>query len=85
MTKLTKEEWSQLDLLLSKIGFGGYYDVMEVLRMSASNLAKRMLETEEDRQKWKKTIEGEKDLRTLILLISYLSNVVPPKKDGNKE
>ena len=31
-TRLSKEEWSKLDGLLGKHGFGGYYDLVESLK-----------------------------------------------------
>lgn len=38
MTLLSKEDWEQLDSLLSKVGFGGYYDLTQLLKMTISNL-----------------------------------------------
>jgi len=65
--KLAKEDWNQLDTLLSKMGFGGYYDCIEVLRMAATNL------TEDE--KIKHEIQREDDLVALILLIEKLSHL----------
>lgn len=31
MTKLNREDWNQLHKLLNKVGFGGYYDLIECL------------------------------------------------------
>lgn len=61
--KLNREDWNQLDTLLYKVGFGGYYDLMECLRLIVSKLEPRL--TEE--------VENEKDLHTLVLLILRLS------------
>lgn len=36
--RLTKEDWNQLDELLGKHGFGGYYDLVECLKMSLNSL-----------------------------------------------
>lgn len=69
---LSKEEWNQLDSLLSKLGFGGYYDFMELMRMTAYNLIDRM-ENKEIQKSFKDTIRTEKDLRTLTTLVNFLS------------
>ena len=37
---LPPDEWDLLDTLIGKIGFGGYYDLLECLNMIASDLAK---------------------------------------------
>ena len=37
-TKLSYREWEALDELLEKHGFGGYYDLLETLKMIAANL-----------------------------------------------
>lgn len=37
---LTREEWNQLDDLLGKHGFGGYYDLVECLNIAAQNISK---------------------------------------------
>ena len=36
--RLSKPEWDQLDKLLSKHGFGGYYDLIETIRYPLSLL-----------------------------------------------
>jgi len=36
--RLSREEWNQLDDLLGKHGYGGYYDLIEVLKMVLGNL-----------------------------------------------
>ena len=77
--KLTKEEWEHLDSLLGKLGFGGYYDLMELLRQTASNLTERFLPSEEQ-PKMNEQIMNEKDLKTLVTLVNYLSRVVYPSK-----
>jgi len=70
--KLQKDEWEKLDELLFKIGFGGYYDLLAVLREVAFNLSERLIKSEEA-EKWKATIKEEKDLKTMVILINYLS------------
>ena len=32
--QLSKEEWTLLDKLLSKLGFGGYYDLVECIKQA---------------------------------------------------
>jgi len=62
MTRLTKEEWNQLDNLLNKHGFGGYYDLLECLKILLSRVAK-------DRYK-----EAEiKDIKTAIEILLLLT------------
>jgi len=39
-TFLSKEEWDQLDTLLGKHGFGGYYDLIECLKTVLSRIKK---------------------------------------------
>ena len=36
--RLSKEEWNQLDDLLGKHGYGGYYDLVEFLKMTLVEL-----------------------------------------------
>jgi|GEM_PF-5738510 hypothetical protein len=63
MTRLSKEEWRELDTLLSKVGFGGYYDVVECLRTIIINLS----------PKFTNKIKTETDIQTLIMIIMTLS------------
>lgn len=63
--KLSREDWQKLDALLSKIGFGGYYDLIELLRMTAHNLA-----AGEDMHSW---ISANTDLRDLAMAVHTLS------------
>jgi len=64
--KLPKDQWNQLDKLLGKIGFGGYYDCIEVLRSIAIKLSDKNEDLIEK-------IREEDDLLVLILVISKLS------------
>jgi len=64
--KLPKDEWNQLNKLLGKIGFGGYYDCIEVLRSIAIKLSNKNEDLIEK-------IREEDDLFVLILVISKLS------------
>ena len=70
--KLTKEEWEQLDSLLSKVGFGGYYDFMELLKVTAYNLIDKIKDKNNQRC-WVETVSTEKDLKTLMTLVNFLS------------
>ena len=38
--KLEKEDWNQLDNLLQKSGFGGYYDLCECLKQAIIDINK---------------------------------------------
>jgi len=38
MTRLSKEDWDKLDDLIGQHGFGGYYDLVECLKMVAGDL-----------------------------------------------
>jgi len=67
--KLNKKDWNELDRLLGKIGFGGYYDCIEVLRSTASKLAKDKKLTED----FQDFIREEDDLQILIVLINQLA------------
>jgi len=41
---LSKEEWDQLDTLLGKHGFGGYYDLVESLKIVLSRISHGQLD-----------------------------------------
>ena len=60
--RLIKEDWEQLDTLLCKVGFGGYYDLIETLKMIVSNLSPKPLD-----------LTKENDICILIMLIAELS------------
>ena len=36
--RLTKQDFDQLDELITKIGFGSYYDLIEIIKMTITNL-----------------------------------------------
>ena len=42
MTRLSKDDWNLLDDLLGRHGFGGYYDLVECLKMVAGDLGMGM-------------------------------------------
>lgn len=41
---LSKDEWDQLDTLLGKHGFGGYYDLVECLKGVLSKITQGQLD-----------------------------------------
>ena len=43
MMRLSKDEWNQLDQLLGKHGFGGYYDLVDCLKMVVAKVGKDKL------------------------------------------
>jgi len=67
--KLNKKDWTELDRLLGKMGFGGYYDCIEVLRSATSKLAKDKKLTED----FQDFIREEDDLQVLVLLVNQLA------------
>lgn len=72
--KLEKQEWETLDKLITKIGFGSYYDLIEMLRMTITNLEPKL----------NPKINTESDLLTLIQLAYILSKKkVESKSEAN--
>lgn len=70
MTKyLSREEWNQLDTLIGKIGFGGYYDMLEYLDLIRTDLS-RLAKIETDKQK---------NLADMIITIRGLVNILEGK------
>ena len=61
--KLFKEDWQQLDILLNKAGFGGYYDLVECLRMAITNIVPELNED----------IKKESDIQILVALLLRVS------------
>ena len=47
MTRLSIEDWNKLDGLLAKHGFGGYYDMLERLKMVLSRLIAKDIDLSE--------------------------------------
>ena len=41
--RLSKDDWEELDRLLSLHGFGGYYDLVECLKMVYSRITQKPL------------------------------------------
>lgn len=63
--RLSKLEWNRLDDLLSKHGFGGYYDLVECLKMVLKRIGKGKLQ-----EGWEKEV---KDLPTAVNLLMEVS------------
>jgi len=64
--KLNKEDWKLLDKLLSKIGFGSYYDCTQVLKDAIYNLKPEL----------QCKLEKENDLHKLIILLSKITHLI---------
>ena len=60
--RLSKTDWNTLDDLLGKVGFGGYYDLVEVLKTIIIKFSPSM----------KNAIQNETDLCTLIMVLSNI-------------
>jgi len=75
MQKLSKEEWDQLDGLLGKHGFGGYYDMLECLKMIIADLEKVT----------NKKVYEPKDLHDAVTLITGLSMIAKEEMLKGKE
>ncbi len=69
--KLNKIDFNALDKILSKIGFGSYYDLIQMLRDIAYNIEPKL----------QGKLEKETDLLKLIKLINKLTYIL--KKDGD--
>jgi len=69
--KLTKQEWEQLDVILTKLGFGSFYDCVEVLKQMIANLNPTIYKIVEK--------EKETNLHVLIMLIAKL--IIIKKKE----
>lgn len=70
--RLPKKDWEKLDELLGKIGFGGYYDLLEVVRIGLFQSCKDKFEDKEERKKYEYTIRHDKDLKFLLVLSNEL-------------
>jgi len=62
MTRLSKEKWNILDNLLSEIGFGGYHDLIELLKQNIEKLEPKLSDP----------LRTESDLHVLILLMTKI-------------
>ena len=67
--KLNKEDWNKLDGLLSKVGFGGYYDLVECLKTILRNL------TFED-VRFDVKLDKETDIHLLVSLILKIQKLL---------
>ncbi len=70
--KLNKEDWKKLDELLSKIGFGGYYDFVECLKIILKNLTLKRI----DNIKFDELLNKETDIYKLINLILKIQRLL---------
>jgi hypothetical protein len=61
--KLIKSDWKLLDNLITKIGFGSYYDLIETLKIIIINLE----------PKFNQELYNETDLLILIQILLQLS------------
>ena len=66
--RLSKSDWDTLDTLIGRIGFGGYYDMVEVLKAIIINLYPLMTAK----------VTNETDIHTLITLLLRISKQVKP-------
>ena len=69
MTRLNKKDWDQLDDLIGKMSFGGYYDLMEFLKMPIKDL---FMVLGKGSEQLLKTLEDEQELDVLIHLLHKL-------------
>ena len=69
MTRLNKKDWDQFDDLIGKMSFGGYYDLMEYLKMPIKDLVIALGKGDE---KIFNTLEEEQELDVLIHLLHNL-------------
>jgi len=64
--KLNKTDFNTLDKLLNKIGFGSYYDLIQMLKDTAYNIQPKLQDK----------LEKETDLLKIVNLISRLSRIL---------
>lgn len=67
--KLNKEDWKKLDELLSKIGFGGYYDLVECLKTILRNLPYKNV-------KFYELADKESSIEVLVKLILLIQRLL---------
>lgn len=67
--KLNKEDWKKLDELLTKIGFGGYYDLVECLKMILRDFPYK-------NEKFYKLVEKENNIHVLVNLILEIQRII---------
>ena len=64
MTKLSWDEWNQLDDLLDKHGLSNYYDVVECLKMVAEDYGEELL-----KNGWENEVKDLSDIFHLLMAI----------------
>lgn len=70
-------EWQQLDDLLSKEGFGGYYDLVECIKDSTVSIAKKL-------EMGEKVIDAIYEVKNLKKAIAFLQAVADNRKLKDK-
>ena len=71
--RLTPEDWDKLDDLLGKHGFGGYYDLVECLKMAIDDILKALGRNKEK-------LPEIKDLPSAVHVIGVLSSQLKNRK-----
>ncbi len=74
MTLLQKQKWKELDALLSKTGFGGYYDLLECLKSAITNIIEYFPFKDPMKEDFREELRGEKDLETVVQLLNAITN-----------
>ena len=68
--KLSKEDFNKIDELLVKIGFGSYYDCIELLKNAIYNLEPESIYV----------LKQETDLLKIVVLINRLTKKIKREK-----
>lgn len=63
--RLPKEEWEELDRLLGKHGFGGYYDLVESLKVVLGRVENGKLE-----RNWEDQMKSLPDVVNALLAVT---------------
>jgi len=75
MTRLEKRDWNQLDNLLRKIGFGGYYDLVELIQINILRVVRLNPKYREPLiTRFEVELEEESNLHTLVLLLTEITS-----------
>ncbi len=76
---MNREDWNKLDDLLAQEGFGGYYDLVECLKMIAVDLIGDLSLDDKTMNVWKNKVN---DLNTIHKSVSYLQLLMRLKSSG---
>lgn len=71
---LSRKDFTKLDDLLSKLGYGGYYDFLECLKTIASNIGAVYFYKGDDLQAW--DLEDVKTIPELMTMLMVWSDKV---------